>query len=153
LPPYQANANVPVSINPPHFKGRGVPDVSGDADPATGYEIRVDGRNVVFGGTSAVAPLWAALIALINQQLNKPVGFLNAALYGAVAQKAFHDITQETMEFTLPDPGGMPALVWEALTGSNCSPRRAACPRPPDRADGKHTCQGVWKRCIAKLPG
>ena len=45
------------------------PDVAGDADPTTGYLIRVDHRQVVFGGTSAVAPLWAALIALINQQL------------------------------------------------------------------------------------
>ena len=37
---------------------RGVPDISGDADPETGYHIRVDGQEVVFGGTSAVAPLW-----------------------------------------------------------------------------------------------
>ena len=39
------------------FAGRGVPDVSGDADPVTGYEVRVDGQNTVYGGTSAVAPL------------------------------------------------------------------------------------------------
>jgi len=66
---------VPVSVNPTHFKGRGVPDIAGDADPATGYQIRVDGRDAVFGGTSAVAPLWAALLALINEQAGKPVGF------------------------------------------------------------------------------
>src|SRR6202011_1072179 len=41
---------------------RGVPDVAGDADPATGYNVRVDGSDTVIGGTSAVAPLWAALI-------------------------------------------------------------------------------------------
>ena len=47
--------------------GRGVPDVAGDADPESGYVVRVDGHEAVFGGTSAVAPLWAALIARINQ--------------------------------------------------------------------------------------
>ncbi|MBZ5614255.1 MAG: S53 family peptidase [Acidobacteriia bacterium] len=75
--------------------GRGVPDVSGDADPATGYNILVDGQNLVFGGTSAVAPLWAALVARINQQMGKPVGFLNPLIYAqAVETSGFHDITQ-----------------------------------------------------------
>jgi hypothetical protein len=40
---------------------RGVPDVAGDADPNTGYVVRVDGQTGVIGGTSAVAPLWAGL--------------------------------------------------------------------------------------------
>jgi kumamolisin len=93
LPAYQASAKVPVSVNPTHFKGRGVPDVSGDADPATGYQILVDGRNAVFGGTSAVAPLWAALIALLNQQTGSPLGFLNRTLYGGSATKGLRDIT------------------------------------------------------------
>ena len=60
LPTYQKSAKVPVSVNPTHFKGRGVPDIAGDAAPATGHQIRVDGRDAVFGGTSAVAPLWAS---------------------------------------------------------------------------------------------
>ena len=47
------------------------------ADPNTGYNVLVDGESAVFGGTSAVAPLWAALVAIINQQVGKPVGFLN----------------------------------------------------------------------------
>jgi kumamolisin len=94
LPAFQSNAGVPVSVNSSHFKGRGVPDVSGDADPATGYQIFVDGRSAVFGGTSAVAPLWAALIAVLNQQVGKPLGFLNASLYGSsIAGKALRDIT------------------------------------------------------------
>jgi kumamolisin len=61
---------------------RGVPDVAGDADPASGYRVRVDGQTLVFGGTSAVAPLWAGLLALINQKIGHPVGFLNPLLYG-----------------------------------------------------------------------
>jgi len=43
------------------FPGRAVPDIAGNADPVTGYEITVDGQQVVIGGTSAVAPLMAAL--------------------------------------------------------------------------------------------
>ena len=92
LPAYQQSANVPVSVNPSRFKGRGVPDVAGDADPATGYEVHVDGQDVVFGGTSAVAPLWSALVALINQSRGKPLGFLNPTLY-ALGAKGFHDTT------------------------------------------------------------
>ena len=68
--------------------GRGVPDVAGDADPATGYQILVDGHQAVFGGTSAVAPLWAALIARLNQQLGHPVGYLNPLLYGRLLATA-----------------------------------------------------------------
>ena len=75
--------------------GRGVPDVSGDADPNTGYNILVDGENAVFGGTSAVAPLWAALVARINQKIGKPVGFLNPLIYAqAVEASGFHDVTE-----------------------------------------------------------
>ncbi len=81
VPSWQASANVPKSVNPGGTKGRGVPDVAGDADLDTGYIIRVDGAEGPTGGTSAVAPLWAGLIALLNQGLGKPVGFINPLLY------------------------------------------------------------------------
>jgi kumamolisin len=63
LPPYQQDAGVPPSANPGGKAGRGLPDVAADADPNTGYEVRVDGSSTVIGGTSAVAPLWAGLVA------------------------------------------------------------------------------------------
>jgi kumamolisin len=92
-PDFQANANVPVSVNS-GFAGRGVPDVSGDADRATGYNVRFDGQDDFVGGTSAVAPLWAGLIALINQSLDRSVGFINPQLYAAPSTaQAFRDIT------------------------------------------------------------
>src|SRR2546426_12326446 len=72
LPPYQHSANVPASVNPGNKPGRGVPDVAGNADPVTGYKIKVDGQDLVFGGTSAVAPLYAGLISLINQKRGQP---------------------------------------------------------------------------------
>lgn len=112
LPAFQNSAQVPVSVNPPHFKGRGVPDVAGDADPATGYQIHVDGTDAVFGGTSAVAPLWAALITLINQQRATPVGDIHAAIYGPLSgAKPFHDIVSGNNGAYSARPG------WDACTG------------------------------------
>jgi kumamolisin len=92
LPSYQASAKV--DVNPEtKFAGRGVPDVAGVADPVTGYAIRVDGQNTVVGGTSAVAPQWAALVAILNQELGKPVGFINPTLY-SLPKGTLNDISQ-----------------------------------------------------------
>ena len=95
IPSYQSDANVPTQPET-NFAGRGVPDVAGDADPETGYQIIVDGQSEIVGGTSAVAPLWAALITLINEQLttsgSSPVGFANPLLYENPS--ALHDITE-----------------------------------------------------------
>ncbi len=114
LPTWQANANIPPSINDKRV-GRGVPDVAGDADPQTGYQIRVDGQDVVFGGTSAVAPLWAGLIALINQQRGKPAGYLNPVLYQNYAKlmqaNALRDVTSGNNGGYAAGPG------WDACTG------------------------------------
>jgi len=111
LPDWQRAARVPRSANPSGRIGRGVPDVSGNADPLTGYRVRVDGHDRVVGGTSAVAPLWAALIALINQAGGRPVGYLNPTLYQLRAGRAFQDITRG-------DNGAYHAApAWDACTG------------------------------------
>jgi kumamolisin len=109
LPSYQASAGVPVQPET-NFAGRGVPDVSGDADPVTGYQVRVDGQNLVVGGTSAVAPLWAGLVALMNQQLGRSVGFLNPAIY-QIGESAFRDITVGNNGYWSAAPG------WDPCTG------------------------------------
>jgi kumamolisin len=109
LPSWQANANVPASST--STGGRGVPDVAGDADPVTGYTIRVDGQTGVYGGTSAVAPLWAGLVAVANQQLGAKAGFLQPAMYAAKSAKAFNDITQGSNGAFSAGPG------WDACTG------------------------------------
>ena len=93
LPAWQRRARVEQCANPPHRSGRGVPDVAGDADPKSGYRVRVDGVETVIGGTSAVAPLWAGLVALANQRRGGPAGFLNPLLYRAKARGAFEEIT------------------------------------------------------------
>ncbi|HEY6987033.1 MAG TPA: protease pro-enzyme activation domain-containing protein [Bryobacteraceae bacterium] len=122
LPSYQNSARVPPQPQT-NFAGRGVPDVSGDADPATGYKVRVNGQDQVYGGTSAVAPLWAALIALLNQKLGAPIGFLQPKLY-SLPPAAFRDITSGNN-----DDGGhgnySARSGWDACTGLG-SPNGAA---------------------------
>jgi kumamolisin len=134
LPAYQTGFDVPQPTT--QAGGRGVPDVAGDADPNTGYNILVDGETGVFGGTSAVAPLWAALVARMNQQTGKLVGFLNPLIYQqAVEAAALHDITQgNNGAFSategwdactgLGSPDGAKLLA--ALTGSSATSIRAA---------------------------
>jgi kumamolisin len=109
LPSYQRSANVPKAPN--GFVGRGVPDVAGDADPESGYNVLVDGQQTVIGGTSAVAPLWAGLLARINQSLGKNVGYLNPLLYTKKIEAALHDITSGNNGSYSAGPG------WDACTG------------------------------------
>ena len=108
--PWQAGISAKLSSgksNP--LKMRGVPDVAGNADPETGYAVRIDGTDTVIGGTSAVAPLWAGLIARINQAAAVAVGYLNPALYQN--QHALRDITQGNNGDFAAAPG------WDGCTG------------------------------------
>ena len=89
--------------------GRGVPDVSGNADPATGYQVRVDGESLVIGGTSAVAPLWAGLLAVANAKSRSSAGFLQPRLYAA--KNVCRDITSGNNGAFQAGPG------WDACTG------------------------------------
>jgi kumamolisin len=91
LPDYQDESNVPVSVST-HKVGRGVPDVASDADPNSGYRVVVDGQSQIIGGTSAAAPLWAGLIALLNEARGTPIGNPHAILYANPS--AFRDIIQ-----------------------------------------------------------
>ncbi|WP_046971555.1 S53 family peptidase [Dyella japonica] len=108
LPTWQKSMKVPKGAN--GFAGRGSPDVAGNADPNTGYQVRVDGQNEVIGGTSAVAPLWAALIARFNQQLGQNIGDPHEAFY-SIGLTAFHDITQGS------NGKFKAAKGWDACTG------------------------------------
>jgi len=101
-PSWQTSAGVPLRgrrhrSSHPNTSGRGVPDVAADADPHTGYQVFVDGQAMVFGGTSAVAPLWAALVCRLCQSLGHRLGLLQPALYAGaqagVPAAGFRDIT------------------------------------------------------------
>jgi kumamolisin len=63
-----------------HFPGRQVPDIAGNADPETGYQVLVDGKSAVIGGTSAVAPLYAGMAAVVRQVYGQAWDFLNTVL-------------------------------------------------------------------------
>lgn len=114
LPDYQASANVPLSLNN-QFKGRGVPDVAADADPDTGYKVRVDGQEMVIGGTSAVAPLMAGLIALVNQQRPKHAGFINPVIYADPS--ACRDIVSGDNKTAAGNLGFAAGPGWDPCTG------------------------------------
>jgi kumamolisin len=115
LPSWQSAAAVPA---PPTGAGdgRGVPDVGGNADPATGYRVRLGGQDLVFGGTSAVSPLWAALTAILNERMGHRAGSLNAILYGTAASSTFNDVVRGGN--ALPGtPGYQARSGWDACTG------------------------------------
>jgi kumamolisin len=90
VPEWQSGEGIPGD-------GRGVPDVAGHADPTAGYLLlRIHDRDVVAAGTSAVAPLWAGLLARLNEHLPAPAGFVTALLYGSPARGTFHSVTDGT---------------------------------------------------------
>ncbi|MGA9920233.1 MAG: S53 family peptidase [Candidatus Dormiibacterota bacterium] len=112
LPAWQDKAKVPPSADPGHKTGRGVPDVAGDADPETGYQVLVDGQRAVFGGTSAAAPLWAALLIRCTQGLGHSPGYLNPMLYQTL------DSEGVTRDITKGNNGAYHAgLGWDPCTG------------------------------------
>jgi kumamolisin len=95
--------------------GRGVPDVAGNADPETGYQVMADGQMQVVGGTSAVAPLWAALIARLAQATGTRFGLIQPSLYAGAMPKVtvagFNDIVTGSNGAYSAGPG------WDACTG------------------------------------
>jgi kumamolisin len=111
-PDYQQNAGVPVSTVRMGFAGRGVPDVAACADPVSGYSVLVNGTWRVTGGTSAAAPLWAGLTAVMNEQLGTRIGFMNPLFYTTLAEhKALNDLLSGTNGDFAAKPG------WDACTG------------------------------------
>jgi subtilase family serine protease len=108
---------------------RGVPDVAADADPDTGMALAIsDGGQdhilIPAGGTSAAAPLWAAVIALADQYAGHPLGFVNPAIYqigrSASYHQAFHDVTTgtNTVTFATQTITGYQATPgWDPVTG------------------------------------
>jgi kumamolisin len=144
LPSYQTSAGVPPSVNDGH-RGRGVPDVGANASPNSGYPITLDGfEDQVAAGTSAAAPLWAGLIAVLNAALARNVGYLNPLLY-TLGNSVCTDI--------LPHPGadtnslfgvpGYPVVTgWDACTGWG-SPDGAALLKAIVRAPKIAECRDV----------
>lgn len=119
VPTYQAGAGIPPRINTGTV-GRGIPDIAGNASPNSGYPEFLAGSSVgPTGGTSAVAPLYAGLMAVINATLGSPAGFINSLLY-SLAGSAFQVITGAPGPVNNSFGGvtGYPANAgWDACTG------------------------------------
>lgn len=105
VPSYQAGVKIKGGL----LTGRGLPDVAGPADPNTGWYVRVDGTDQVIGGTSAVAPMWAGIVARFNALLAKPLGAPHAVFYAAAG--TFNDVTGGNNGAYSAAPG------WDACTG------------------------------------
>jgi kumamolisin len=138
-----------------HFPGRDVPDVAGNADPDTGYEVMVDGGKYVIGGTSAVAPLMLGLHALMWELSSKPFDFLNLVVTNP---QAMFDITIGNNGGFRAGPGrdavsgfGVPdgALLLAALLGpipAPVPPNPGPSPVPaPPNPDPNGCCAMVQK--------
>ncbi len=111
VPDFQKNVTLPAEANGTGKTGRGAADISGNASPITGYRIRVGGTETITGGTSAVAPLYAALMMRVNGALGHSVGYLNPFLYENASKGIFKDITDGNNNGYTSGPG------WDAPTG------------------------------------
>jgi kumamolisin len=115
-PKWQTDAGVTPAVAGSTHRGRAVPDVASLADPQTPLVVAQPGGVGGVGGTSAAAPLWAALIARCNTALDKPVGFLNPLLY-QMSPNPLRDITTGDNKIP-PDGVGYDAGPgWDACTG------------------------------------
>jgi hypothetical protein len=117
LPTYQAWAGVPASANGGGHTGRGIPDIAGNASPNSGYMLYMQsygGNYGPIGGTSAAAPLYAGLTALINAQMGEPLGFLNINVYAFAGGYVYEDVNDGVSNGT---PGYKSGPGWDACTG------------------------------------
>ena len=118
VPGYQANLTLP-KRNGTHKPGRGIPDIAGNASENSGFLQFIGGEEQPVGGTSAVAPLYAGLMAVINANLGSPAGFLNPILYAQGATLC-RDVTSPPgpANNSLEGVTGYPAAAgWDACTG------------------------------------
>lgn len=153
IPRWQTQANVPGG------KFRGVPDVSGDADPQTGWFVVVDGQKMVIGGTSAVAPMWAAIAVVLSQVLGKNVGFLNPLLYSLSHWN--RDITSGNNGTFIARAGydcctglGVPVVsrLLSALAAQVSSPSQAPAPSPGPAASRTIVVTGSTQMTVDGKP-
>jgi kumamolisin len=121
----QPSYQVAPGLGAKSLSGRGVPDVSADADPLSGWDMFAPSAKGVqeyaSGGTSAATPCWAAISALIDQDLKQKglpmIGFANPALYDFARSPAgmpavpFHQVTEGSNLHYLATAG------WSAATG------------------------------------
>ena len=122
VPAFQTGMTLPGSLNDGK-PGRGVPDVAAAAASTNGYRIFVNGAELVASGTSAVAPLWGAFIALLNAERGEALGFVNDRFYQA--SNLLRPIISGDNKDAVSGLGYSAAPGWNACTGLG-SPNGAA---------------------------
>lgn len=149
LPPFQSDCGVPARAETGGGVGRGIPDVAANASSQTGFMVWADDTVMSMGGTSAAAPLWAGLIACLNESLGRRIGYLTPLLYtgGAARRGALRDIVEGNNQMSgrqgyrarhgwdactgLGTPHGKKLLRWLARgTGQNTQSDRSSDRRP-----------------------
>lgn len=117
VPDFQNEVKLPPNANGNNVVGRGVPDVAGNAAPITGYRIRVHGFETTMGGTSAVAPLYAALVMRMNGALGESAGYLNPFIYRNAKTGIFSDMVEGNNGGYDATPGWDAATGWGRING------------------------------------
>jgi hypothetical protein len=126
---------------------RSVPDVTAPADPAHGVLIcQADNggcpSNLLYGGTSIAAPIWAAFVAVLNQRMNLQLGFLNPQLYALANSSGFHTAAAMGSDFAhvglgSPNVAELRRLLSGGSAGSVSTTNAALVAFPPNvYADG-----------------
>ena len=110
-PDFQKDVKMPPNANGTGQPGRGVPDLAADASPGTGYIVRTNGVEEASGGTSAVSPLFSALMLRVNGALGHSAGYLNPFIYKNGNTGIFHDITSGNINGYAATKG------WDAASG------------------------------------
>ena len=114
VPAYQRRVALPASLND-GARRRGVPDLAAAAASEPGYRIVCRGSEFAMGGTSAVTPLWAGLLALINERRQVPLGLVHSHLYGSPG--VFRPVTVGDNKPFGSDLGYEAGPAWSACTG------------------------------------
>ena len=104
---------------------RGVPDVAADANHLTAMALAFSGGGTLPAqGTSAATPLWAAVVALADQEAGHHLGFVNPAIYqvarSSAYHRAFHDVVTGDNSVMLPSRvvvGYQAGPGWDPVTG------------------------------------
>jgi kumamolisin len=150
LPPYQQGANVPVSLVDGVTIGRGVPDVAGNASHNSGYDFLPAPNEVPYdaSGTSAVAPLYAGLFAVINAALGAPVGFINPLIYQL--QSA---VCRDVNPYATTPPSGPVDNSLDGTVGYPAGPGWDACTGWGSINGGKllAALQSAWQRALSVI--
>ncbi len=145
--PYWQNwAGIPVSVNPAGHVGRGVPDIAGNADPASGYMLILNGATIgPIGGTSAVAPLYAGLVALLNASLGEPLGYLNYNVYALAGPYVYSDVTAGSNGSYHAAPGWDPVTGWGSVVGAALATALQGIGLPPGLSVFDSKLYMAWK--------